>query len=203
MMKKWWVGLVAIVGVVALAGVGFSAFTAQASVNAYASGATMGLEIISNSTSGCYYNLNTPGAPGSISFSGENAAMNSISLTVSNLAPGINCRAYVELENTGSVPVNVSVALLTPGSNGICTAYTINCFDVDTLSGIQAAGWQWWTGSPTAGSSSYSYGNFSTLNPGATVWDYIGVDIPFGSTDATPPAALFTLAYTAAPEYGR
>jgi len=202
MAKRWLVGLVAAIAVVSLAGVGFSAFTATATVNGTASAATMGLEIVQNSTSGCYYNLNTPGAPGNISLVGETEARTTISLVVSNLTPGINCRAYVQLENTGSVPVNVSVQLDTPGAAGVCTAYAINCFDVDTLSGIQAAGWQWWTGSPTGGTSSYSYSNFSTLTPGGTVWDYIGVDIPYGSTDATPGSAAFSLVYTAAPEFG-
>ncbi|HTP53970.1 MAG TPA: hypothetical protein VML94_03270 [Thermoplasmata archaeon] len=200
MAKKWMVGLVAALAVVCMAGVGFSAFTAQATVNGSATAATMGLIIADYTTSGCYYNLNTPGAPGNITLENENAAQTTISLVVSNLTPGINCRAYVYLENTGSVPVNLSVQLNTPGTDGICTAFTIDCFDVDTLSGIQAAGWQWWNGSPTAGTSSYAYSNFATLAPGHGVWDYIGVDIPTTSTE-TPASAAFSLVYTAAQEY--
>jgi hypothetical protein len=202
MAKKWIIGLVAALAVVSMVGVGFSAFTAQASVNATANAATMGLEITSTYTYGCYYNLNTAGAPGNISLVDENAARTMISLVVANITPGINCRAAVFLENAGSVPVNLSVQLNTPGVSGVCTAFTINCFDVTTLSGIQAAGWQWWTGSPTAGTSSYAYSNFATLAPGHGVWDLIAVDIPFGSTDATPGSSAFSLVYTAAPEYG-
>ncbi|MFY9716979.1 MAG: hypothetical protein WAK40_03475 [Thermoplasmata archaeon] len=202
MAKKWMVGLVAAVAVVCLTGVGFSAFTAQAQVNGYASGASMGLEIVQNFTTGCYSNLNTPGAPGNYSFGAENAAKTSISLVASNLTPGINCRAYIELENTGSVPVNVSVALDTPGVDGICTAWSNDCFDVYTASGIQASGWIYWSGSPTAGTSSYAYSNWATLAPGGMVWDVILVDIPFGSDNGTPHAGAFSLVYTAAPEYG-
>jgi len=202
MAKRWLVGLVAAIAVVCMAGVGFSAFTAQATVNGAATSATMGLEIVGNFTTGCYYNLNVAGAPGNYSFSGENAAKTSISLTAANLTPGINCRAYLELENTGSVPVNVSVALNTAGVNNICTAFAINCYDVYTASGIQASGWVWWSTSPTGGTSSDSNANWVTLTPGQTVWDTILVDIPLGSTDATPSGGAFSLSYTATPEYG-
>ncbi|HTP54962.1 MAG TPA: hypothetical protein VML94_08425 [Thermoplasmata archaeon] len=202
MAKKWLIGMVAAISVVCMAGVGFSAFTALAQVNGNATAATMGLEIVQNFTTGCYYNLNVAGAPGNYSFSNENAAQTSISLVASNLTPGINCRAYLELENTGSVPVNVSVALDTAGADGICTAWALDCFDVYTLSGIEASGWLYWSGSPTAGTSSDAYSNWATLAPGAMVWDVVLVDIPFGSDNGTPSSGAFSLVYTAAPEYG-
>ena len=203
MAKKWLVGMVAAIAAVSLAGVGFSAFTAQAVVYGSATAATMNLEIVSNGTFGCYGNVSwILGAPGSIAFSGENAAHNAISLTVANLTPGVDCRAYVGLENTGSVPVNVSVALYTPGVDGVCTAAQLDCYDMFTTSGVQANGWIWYSTSPSAGTSSYSYTDFTTLAPGHTYFDYLGVDIPAGSDDGTPSSAVFTLVYTASSEFG-
>jgi len=202
MTKRWLVGLVASIAVVSLAGVGFSAFTATATVNGSATAATMGLEIVQNYTTGCYSNLNTPGAPGNYSFANENAAQTTISLIASNLTPGINCRAYIELENVGSVPVNVSVAVNSPGVDGMCTPSAINCYDVYTASGIQLNGGICWSTSPDCGTPTASYSNWVTLSPGGTTWDVILVDIPFGSTDATPSGGAFSLVYTAAPEFG-
>jgi len=202
MAKRWLLGMVAAMAVVSMAGVGFSAFTAQAVVYGNASAASMGLEIVQNFTTGCYYNLNTPGAPGNYTFTGENAAQTSISLIASNLTPGINCRAYLELENVGTVPVNVSVALNSPGVDGMCLPYSIDCFDVYTLSGIQLTDFLCWGGSPDCGVATASYNNWQTLSPGGTTWDVVLVDIPFGSTDAMPAFGAFTLTYTAVPEFG-
>lgn len=198
-MKKWAMGLVGAFAVLGLAGVGFSAFTATAQVNGYAYGATMGLEIVSSFGADCGSLFHaTPPGPGNFTFFGENVAMTSISASVTNLTPGVYCEGAIELQNTGSVPVNVSVVLETAGTNGICTAYAINCYDVESISGIEAAGWQWYSASPTAGHSAYVSANFTTLNPGATYWDWIASNIPPTSTSASTPASgTFTLVYTA------
>ncbi|HTP54841.1 MAG TPA: hypothetical protein VML94_07815 [Thermoplasmata archaeon] len=203
MAKRWVIGLVAAIAVVCMAGVGFSAFTAQAVVNGNASAASMDLQIVNTVAYGCYYNDSwTSYAPGNISFENENAALNEVTLTVANLTPGIDCRAALVLENTGSVPVNVSSLINTPGNDGVCTTAALDCYDVFTLSGIETNGWIWWDGSPTAGLSSYSYADFATLSPGHSVVDFIGVDIPPGSDDGTPGGAAFSLVYTATPEFG-
>jgi len=198
-MKKWAIGAIGAFAILALAGVGFSAFTATAQVNGYAYAATMDLEIVNTYEGGCGSLFHaTPAGPGNFTFYGENAAMTSISVRATNLTPGVYCEGAIELENTGSVPVNVSVVLETAGTNGICTAYTINCYDVESLSGIEAAGFQWYIGSPNAGHSAYASTNFTTLAPGATYWDWIASNIPPTSTYAsTPPSGTFTILYTA------
>lgn len=199
MTRKWQLGLIGAIALLALTGVGFSAFTASATVYGNASAATMDLKIVGEGAYGaCQYWLpGLPTGPGNITFTGLNAAETQVTWNVANVTPNDLCNAYVVLENAGSVPVNVSVALNTPGFNGICTAGELNCYDINTLSGIQANGWIWWVGSPTGGTSSYADSNFVTLNPGQTYTDLLTVDIPPGSDDSTPASATFSLVYTA------
>ncbi|MGP8077871.1 MAG: hypothetical protein ACLQD8_08695 [Thermoplasmata archaeon] len=197
MTKRWLVGLVAAIAVVCMAGVGFSAFTAQATVYGNASAASVGLQIVQNYSFGCYYFGHAEAAPGSLSFTDLNEAQTAVSLNVANLTPDQICEATLTIENTGSQPLNVSIALNTPGSNGVCGPYGFNCFDVFTYSGIQASGDFWFDGSPTAPAPTAYSANFTYLNPGQSYQDFYGVDIPWGSNDTTPSSATFTLVYSA------
>jgi len=199
MAKRWLVGLVAAVAVVGLAGVGFSAFTATATVNGYASAGSVSLQITETGTFSCFYLPDTPypyaPAPGNIAFSPIRDGGTEVSFNVSNLTPGVICNGGVLLVNEGSVPLNVSVSLFSAGFNGVCGAYQYNCYDVITYSGIQAGGHYWYSGSPTAGGPSDVSANFVTLAPGASVVDDLGVLIETGSTSA-PSSASFSLVYT-------
>ncbi|HTW55002.1 MAG TPA: hypothetical protein VMG36_00940 [Thermoplasmata archaeon] len=197
MAQRWLIGVIAAFAVIGMAGVGFSAFTATATVNGSASAATMGLKIIENDTVACDWYFNTPGAPGNISFSNENAGQTVISLKVTNMTPGVYCVGIVVLENTGSVPVNVSVAFLTAGANGMCNAFQLNCYGVFTLSGLATDGSIWWDAQPTFGIVTDSYSNFATLQPGGSFVDWIGVDMPAGSTSAPAGGGAFSIVYTA------
>jgi hypothetical protein len=197
MAQRWLIGVIAAFAVIGLAGVGFSAFTATATVNGSASAATMSLKIVENGTFACDYYYNVPGAPGNISFSGENAGQTVIGLTVANMTPGVYCVGAIVLENAGSVPVNVSVAFSTAGANGMCSAYQLNCYGVFTTSGLGTDGSIWWVGQPNDGIVTDSYANFVTLSPGGTYLDLIGIDMPAGSTSAPGGGGAFSIVYTA------
>ncbi|HTP53986.1 MAG TPA: hypothetical protein VML94_03350 [Thermoplasmata archaeon] len=199
MGKRWLVGLVAAIAVVCMAGAGFSAFTAQAAVYGTANSATMDLQITDSATFGCFYFYNVPGAPGSIAVTGENAELTALTVVASNMTPSTYCYIGIALENTGSVAVNVSVALETAGAGGMCVADEVSCYGVFTYSGIGSDGTIYWVGAPNYGTPTYSNANFVTLSPGGTYIDYIGVDLPPGSTDASPASATFTVLYTATP----
>jgi hypothetical protein len=202
MAQKWVLGVVGAFAVLALAGVGFAAFTAQATVNGSASAATVNLQIVSEESAAntCFYLPGTPlaGSPaaGNVSLSTSGPLVSTATVAVSNLTPGVVCDVFVTLENTGSVPENVSVVLNTQGADGICAPSAVNCDDVLTLSGIQASGFYWFIGSPTAGSPSGASPNFVTLAVGGTYTDYIAVLITTGSTSA-PALGTFSLVYTA------
>ncbi len=201
MARNWVVGIGAALALIVVAGTGFAAFTATATVNGQASAGTVGLAITSTFILGCdaFDGAPVPG-PGNITFSDLNEQQTSVTLTVSNLTPSAYCDAYLTLENTGSVPENLSVVLDTPGSNGVCAPSAINCFAVFTLSGIDQ-GRFWFSDSPYTDTPTSAVSNLVTLAPGGTYTDAIGVAIPTGSTDATPSSAVFTLAYTASAGY--
>ena len=197
MARRWVLGVAAAIAVVCVAGVGFSAFTAQATVYGSAYAATVGLEFTQYGIYDCFYLGHSEPAPGKVVFSDLSAGGTQVTLTVSNLTPDDVCETEVTLENTGDQPLNVSITLNTPGENGVCGPYGINCFDIATTSGIQAAGEIYFGASPTDGvPTSYSH-NFTTLQPGHTYEDLYALDIPWGSTDATPASASFTLVYSA------
>ncbi len=193
MAHKWALGIGAALALVIVAGTGFAAFTATATVNGKASAGSVDLAIVDAFPAGCggFSGSQYPG-PGNYTFSNENEARTSISLTVTNLTPDAWCQGEIVLENVGSVPVNLSVTLNTPGSNGICAPDADNCTAVTTTSGIDE-GWQLWYVSPTPAST---VTNFATLAPGALYYDYIAVGIAGGSTDVTPSTATFSLVYT-------
>ena len=201
MAHKWVVGIGAALALVIVAGTGFAAFTATATVNGKASAGSVDLAIVETYVGGCnaFYGAQAPG-PGNVTFTDLNEQETSVTLTVSNLTPSAFCVAAVTLENTGSVPVNLSVTLNTPGINGVCSNYGLNCYSVFTNSGIDQ-GIVWFADSPTGNTPTSSVSNIVTLSPGGTYTDDIGVEIPTGSTDATPSTATFSLVYTGTAGY--
>jgi len=200
MVKRWAIVACATLAVVAMTGVGFSAFTASVTVNGYALSASADLQIVNYGVWGCgaFYGATAPG-PGNISFFGEDEAANEISLAVFNLVPSSYCYANITIENTGSVALNTSVVVNSPGSNGICTANGTDCYDVFTSSGIMTDGWICFTVAPdclTNHTATYAEYGFVTLQPGQTYSDFIGVDIPPLSDNNTPAIGVFSLVYT-------
>ena len=192
------------IAVLAVAGAGFAAFTATATINGKATAGSVDLAIIQTSVGGCnsFYFAQYPG-PGNVTFSNLNAQKTAVTLTISNLTPSAYCGAFVKLENTGSVPANLSLALNTAGTNGVCPTNNdaaINCYSITTLSGIDE-GQTYWYGSPYGDTPTTSISNIVTLAPGGTYTDLIGAEIPTGSTDATPASTTFTLVYTASAGY--
>jgi len=204
MAMKWVFGVIGAFAVLAMTGIGFSAFTASATVHGTASAATMGLEITETSAYHCTYLPGTPLAyqlaPGNVSFSPVSAGGTVVSFNASNMTPGVYCQGDLKLTNTGSVPVNVSVVLSTAGDNGICGAYGTNCYDVISTSGIEASGEWHFDGSPTAPGPADVSSNFTRLNPGGSTVDAIAVLISTGFT-SVDPTAYFTLTYTASAGY--
>lgn len=188
-------GLVGAFAVMGLAGVGFSAFTASATVYGTASAGTVSLVITETESFGCSGAYANGANNGSMAFSPVSEDGSSVSASVSNIVPGEFCDGLVVLENTGSVPFNVSVAFNTPGANGMCIWGERDCYDVNTLSGIQVSGWLAFCG-PCNFSAEYSVTNITTLNPGQTYTDYVAVSIPQGADDGTPPTGSFSLVYT-------
>ncbi len=201
MSKRWVLGIGVALAVVALAGTGFAAFTATATVNGRASAGSVELAIVSTSVGTCqgFSGATAPGV-GNYTFSGLNEQRTAVTVTVTNLTPSTLCYGYVELENTGSVPVNLSAVLQTPGVSGLCAPSAYNCYDVATASGLEASGYYFWSGTGQRGPTS-SVTNIVTIAPGATYTDVIGVGIPGTSTNATPSSATFSIVYTASAGY--
>jgi len=201
MTKKWVIGVIGAFAVLAMAGVGFSAFTASATVYGNVAAATVSIQISSVEIAGCYYLPNTPlgeqSAPGNLAFSPISASATSVTYNVSNLLPGVYCFGYVTLVSESSVPVNVSVALNTPGVSGVCSEAQSNCFDVVTASGLESSG-IWGFYSNTGYASSVT--NFVTLSPGATYTDVVSVAINTGSTYAAATGS-YSIVYTASAGY--
>jgi hypothetical protein len=182
--------------VLALTGVGFSAFTASATVNGTATAATMGIQITAYQvgppagfiTSNTCFTWPVPwyqDAPGNFTFYGENAAHTAISAAASNLTPGVYCGGWVVITNVGSVPVNLSAALVS--TSNVCAPFvSYDCYD-----------YSGWDGMDPAVFGTYSATNFTMLAPGASFTDFFVFGIPMGSDNGTPSTAALTLVFTA------
>jgi len=176
MTKKWVVGVLGVLAVAALVGVGYSAFTATATVNGTATAGIAAIEVTSTGAGYCQYPTGAP-APGSFVFA-ENAKDTVLSVTVSNLVPGSICVTSVTVQNVGTVPVALSAQLNATG--GICSGPALNCYDVATTSGLSSA------------AGIFSVPAFANL--GGPYLDSISVSIPAGSTSA-PASGSFAVFY--------
>lgn len=195
MGKNWVMGMVGAIAVLAVTGIGFAAFTATATVNGTASAGSVDLQITSVLASGCQGFNGATAGNATIAFSSIGGGGTSVSVTATNLTPAVACFGDLTLKNTGSVPLNLSVSLNTPGSNGVCVGGAIDCYDVDTYSGIEDSGWIAWCG-PCSFAPLYSVTGFTTLNPGQSYSDAFLVSIPYHSDDGTPASGTFSLVYT-------
>lgn len=180
MAKKWVLGLAAAMTIVAVAGVGFSAFTATAYVNGTATAATVGLTVApdANFPMSCsWMDTGAPDANASITITEVSSTQ--VNIVASGLVPGVACNGVIWVNNTGSVALNLTNTL-TPGA-GICApSASDNCIDVTGV----------YTIDPLYGV--YSYNN-PILTPGSYQDPYT-VYIPDGFTMA-PASASFTFTY--------
>jgi hypothetical protein len=176
MTNRWIVGILGVLAVAALVGVGYSAFTATATVNGTASAGTAAIIVTSNDAGSCFYPGGAP-APGTFSFS-ENAKNTVLSITITNMVPGGVCSTIATVSNVGTVPVALSDQL--NSTAGICVGAALNCYDVADSSGLSSA---------LGVSSEHSFANL-----GAPYSDGISVFIPAGSTSA-PASGVFSIEY--------
>jgi len=198
MARKSVLTLLAVIAVVGLAGVGFSALTATVTVTGAVTAASVVLQISAEQGAGCSYDNTGAAAPGSVSFSGLNAAQTSITMDVNGMVLGSACFAALQVENTGQAPVALTAGILFEGLNGLCYAGQVSCYDVFTLSGVQTSGLNCFHGSPTpCGTSAEISTNFTVLNPGQTFTDSLGVELNAAADPSTPSTAAFEILYIA------
>jgi hypothetical protein len=180
MTKKWVVGLLGVLAIAALVGVGYSAFTASATVNGTATAGTVSIIVTSPDQGSCAFPSGGP-APGAFTFS-ENPAQTVLNIGVSNLVPGGVCTTQATIINTGTVPVVLSNQL--NESSGICApGPTLNCYDAFDSAGL------------TSVSPILNVNGITTLAPGGSYIDTISVYIPAGSISA-PPSGNFAIYFT-------
>jgi hypothetical protein len=89
--------MITVVAVLAVAGIGFAAFTAQATVNANATAGTVGLAIYNSTTT---VTDSATQCVGTISGAWLN-------ISAGPFAPGDSCTVFGNVTNTGNLPVNV------------------------------------------------------------------------------------------------
>ncbi|MGB6500083.1 MAG: hypothetical protein WBG19_01585 [Thermoplasmata archaeon] len=199
MTSRWVFGVLATVAAVMMTGVGFAAFTSVDTVSGSVSAGSVNLQIEAFLGHGCTYTGTGAPGPGSIGFTGLNAAQTAVNLEISDIYFGEYCDAALQIQNTGEAPVNVTAGLLFAGLNGICNAGQTNCIDVVTLSGIAASGLVCVNGSPTpCGTAADISINFITLQPGQSYNDAILVGYAPGSDGSAPSTGAFELVYEGA-----
>lgn len=180
MSKRWVLGLAAAITVVAVAGVGFSAFTTTAIVNGNATAATVSLTVAPGGYTGCWWlNNGSTYYEGTITQTAVSSSQ--VTFTVGNLIPGTYCGGFVYVTNGGSVELNLTNTLT---GTGLCTpTVTTNCYWVTGVGGALNSAAGYW-----------SYNN-PTLYPGVYFDNYY-IGIPAGSTTA-PATGSFTATYVA------
>ncbi len=154
--------LAVIVAGLAVAGVGFAAFSANAYVNGTATAGTFGPFSWSLASSHGYGTYDHCG----VSITETNAPADTIELTASNLAPGDFCGYSADLSNAGSLPGTISESLSASGG-GLCgeLIYSDNGFTpgVTIGSGGETGG----TSYPIPGEGTISWGGTLLLPSGA------------------------------------
>lgn len=183
--KTTLVSLLAI-SLIGLTGLGYATFTATVNTSANASAGTLYL-----GTSGWTGGTTTPIGAGTCSWSnsqnGSPTSPATVTLTVTNMAPGDSCTASLTIDNLGSLPMTSESSSFSAGGGYFCTngGYQTNCFyAVDSLANPLNSYWG------TSGSQS------STVAAGGVFTPYsITVYYASGSTDQGESAS-FTLSFT-------
>jgi hypothetical protein len=168
---------------IALTGIGYATFTSTATIYGNANAGNLVLAM-SNFNNG----VSTPSGYGSCDWQSYVAGPPAyVTLTVSNMAPGDSCSAWLTINNVGSLPMTSESSTFAAGSGYWCTSggYTTNCFYVtDSLS------------TPLESYFGQSGSQASTVAPGNTFSPYyVTVYYASGSTTQNA-AATFTITFT-------
>jgi len=129
MMTKTTVVSLFALSLLALTGIGYATFTSAVTINGTASAGNLNLQFYSftNGVSSSGY--------GSCDWSANTGT--TVTLTVSNLAPGDSCTAYSNIYDTGSLPTtSMSATIGGPWSNICLSGSQLNCFAVYDTYGI-------------------------------------------------------------------
>ena len=161
MMTKTTVVSLFALSLLALSGIGYAAFTSTIYVSGSASAGTLILNFANPATPG----TSTPTGVGTCAFSGTGG---STTFTVSNLAPGDSCEAYITITNSGTLPTSSESTSLSGLTNICWGSEPVNCFVVEDTLGLNSATTATGSGGPVGVGGSFSYGVLVALSPGST-----------------------------------
>jgi len=166
----------------ALSGVGFAVYSASVTINGTASGGTLVL-----GTSSWASGTTTPTGAGSCAWSDYVAGSPAtITLTVTNMAPGDSCTASLHIDNLGTLPMTSESTTFAGVTGYFCTSggYTTNCFFVTDSLGLQS-----YVGSNGA--------NGLTVSPGGSYPGGYWVTVTYASgSTVQSESASFTITFT-------
>ncbi|MGI0128824.1 MAG: hypothetical protein ACREEC_01485 [Thermoplasmata archaeon] len=125
MPRNWLVGVLALIVVFVVAGVGYAAFTSSASITAGAGAGTFG-PLTWGSTGGVapYYDS---GCPSYVNEYSPVVSGSSITVGVSNMAPGDTCSVHMYLQNAGTLAGTLSEIItctVMTGPSNSCSQFT-------------------------------------------------------------------------------
>ena len=106
MTSRWVFGVLATVAAVMMTGVGFAAFTSVDTVSGSVSTDRSTCRLKRSWAMGARTRHRAPG-PGSIGFTGLNAAQTAVNLEISDIYFGTYSDAALQIQNTGEAPVDV------------------------------------------------------------------------------------------------
>ena len=165
--------MAAIVAVVAVGGIGFAAFTANAYVNGSATGGIAEIHWAGSPTETPTGYVSCP-APTYSSYQDALAANNVLAFAATGFAPGDSCTVADTAVNGGSV--------------GISVVSTIGSFSISGGNGCTASEWTM----TDSGGASYgvSHGSFGNQAPGATFSVSVTVTLNSGAGNECQSATL-------------
>lgn len=168
------------IAVLALGGIGYSAFTSSVTVTGSASAGSLSLYFYTDSS--------TSGANAVCTWSGSTGSGgdNTLTLTVTNLSPGDYCTATAYIGDTGTLPATSETTNIAGSGGTFCsTGTTTNCIDVTDSFGVNCL------------TSSYSATGSTPIpaNNAGSIPDTLTVYLPSGST-LQSTAGTFTYTIT-------
>ena len=183
MMTKTTIVSLFALSLIALTGIGYATFTSTATINGNASAGTLTLAM-SNFNGG----TSTPSGAGSCGWSSYLAGPPaSVTLTVSNMAPGDSCSAWLTINNVGSLPMTSESSTFAATTGFFCVngVLTTNCFYVtDSLS------------TPLNSFYGQSGSQASTVASGGTFSPYVVTVYYASGSTLQGQSATFTVTFT-------
>lgn len=177
--------LAAIVAAVAMGGIGFATFTSTASING--SGAAGNIQLDLNGFTDGSSAYGTCDWSNYVAPSGEGPA--SVTLTVTNLAPGGSCAASLGVIDDGSLPITSLYAVIAGTGGNYCTSPSgggsYNCVEAYDTLGANLEG-------PTTSPTTYGSPLLDAYD-GNAYTDIVTVSLPSGTTQVV--SASFTITY--------